>query len=279
MGRSGKPTIGLALGGGAAQAFAHIPVLEGLDELGVRPSVIAGTSMGALLGAAYASGMTGAEIGAYVVDTFRIRSEFIGRLWRSRPKRFKDVSIGIGQYDLERVLEAFLPETLPKTFDALRVPLRVVATDYYAAEQSILESGDLIPALAASAAVPMLFRPVRIGGRVMLDGGISNPVPFDLIGEADIVIAVDVANEPAGDANRSPGGIESLFGATSLLMRSLLFEKLKVHRPPDILLRSPSIGFNSLDFTKVGSIVRSAAPLKEEVKRRLGELIAEPALR
>src|SRR4029079_10973684 len=129
--------------------------------------------------------------------------------------------------DLERVLAAFMPGTLAKSFGELRLPLQVVATDYYAGRQVVLAEGTVFPAVAASAAVPMLFKPIRIGGRIMIDGGITNPVPFDLPAAPVRVGALEVMSEPVGNPERMPGGIESLFGATSLVMRSVVLEKLR----------------------------------------------------
>jgi NTE family protein len=266
--------IGLALGGGAAHGFAHIPVLEALDEVGVRPAVIAGTSMGAVIGAAYAAGMSGAEIRDYTLRVFHSRSEFLARLWRLRPRRLSEVAFGVGQYDLERVLAAFMPAGFPKDFDGLDIRFRAVATDYYAGRPVVLAAGPLFPALAASAAVPMLFKPIRIGGRIMIDGGVTNPVPFDVLDEADLIIAVDVVTGPTGNPERMPGGLESLFGATSVVTRSLVAEKLRAGRPPDIFVRPPPIvGINILDFTRAARIIRGSEPIKEEVKEKLGRLL------
>jgi NTE family protein len=269
------PRIGLALGGGAAHGFAHIPVLEAFDELAVRPAVIAGTSMGALIGAIYASGASGAEIRDHTLGMFRRRSEFLARLWQLRPRRLSEIGFGIGQYDLERVLAAFVPARLGADFAALAIPLRVVATDYYAGTSVVLDEGPLLPALAASAAVPMLFRPVRIGGRIMIDGGVTNPVPFDVLADADLVVAVDVVHPPCGDAERMPGNIEALFGATALVMRAVLGEKLRVHRPPDILVHPPPpLGVNVFDFPRAARIIKAGEPAKAEVKERLARLLA-----
>ena len=253
----GEIRIGLALGGGAAQGFAHIAVLEALDEIGLRPAAIAATSMGAVI-AAYASGMSGAEIRAYATGVFGNRAQFLSRLWNVRPRRLKDVEIGIGQYDLERVLKAFLPDTLPHDFDGLHISFKAVATDYYAGEAAVLSEGPLIRSVAASAAVPMLFRPVVVDGRVMVDGGLTNPVPFDVLEDMDIVIAADVVTEPAGRSDRVPGGLESLFGSASLLMRSLLMAKLDCRRPPDLMIRLPTEAFNVLDFTKAVAIIKAS---------------------
>jgi NTE family protein len=266
----GGPRIGLALGGGAAHGFAHIPVLEAFDELGLRPAMITGTSMGAVIGAAYASGMSGAEIRDYALSVFHRRSEVLTRLWQVRPRRFSEISFGFGQFDLERVLAAFMPGTMAKAFSDLGLPFRAVATDYYAGHQVVLSEGPLFPAVAASSAVPMLFKPVRIGGRILIDGGITNPVPFDLLEAVDIVVAVDVMTEPVGPPERMPGGIESLFGATSLIMRSMVLEKLRACRPPEIFIRPPALGgVNVLDFSRAARIIKASEPVKAELKARL----------
>jgi NTE family protein len=273
--RPGPARIGLALGGGAAHGFAHIPLLEALDELGVRPALIAGTSMGAVIGALYASGMSGAEIRDYALGIFHSRAEFLARLWQLRPRRLSEITLGFGQYDLERALATFLPSRLAKDFAELRIPLRAVATDYYAGRQVVLAEGPLLPALAASSAVPMLFKPIRIGGRIMVDGGATNPVPFDLLDDADFVIAVDVVFGPTGNPERMPGSLESLFGATSLVMRSLVHEKLRSGRPPEIFIRPPPpMGINVFDFSRAARILKGSEPVKDELKEKLNRLLS-----
>jgi NTE family protein len=269
-----RQRVGLALGGGSARGFAHVPVLEALDELGIRPDVVAGTSMGAVIGSAYAAGMTGAEIGAYIVDLFRTRADVFVRLWQLRPRRFNEVAFGFGQLNLERALSIFMPEDMPENFGGLAIPLRVVATDYYSGEPTMIDSGRLFPAVAASAAIPMLFRPVTIHGRVMIDGGICNPLPFDRLHDCDIVIAVDVLGGVAGEPGRTPGSFESVFAAAQLFQRALLEEKLKGPRPPDILIRPPTTSFKMLDFTKAGAIMAACAPAKDELKRKLTRALA-----
>ncbi|KAB2866524.1 MAG: patatin-like phospholipase family protein [Bauldia sp.] len=272
--RSGAPRIGLALSGGGARGLAHIPVLEALDDLGIRPSVIAGTSIGGIVGAGYAAGMSGADIRAYATERFRNRTDVLARLWQLRPKRVGDLFAGggmtIGQFDAERVLDKFLPETLPKTFAELSIPLRLVATDFYGWQEVVLDDGPLFRAMAASAAIPGLFRPVMIDDRVMIDGGISNPLPFDLLsGECDVIVAVDVVGGPVNRRERMPGPTEAIFGATQLFMQSITREKMRRERPPEILVRPPENGFRVLDFMKVNAIIKSAEPLKDEVKRKL----------
>ncbi|MEM9442654.1 MAG: patatin-like phospholipase family protein, partial [Pseudomonadota bacterium] len=197
------PKIALALGGGGARGIAHIHVLEVLDELGIQPVALAGTSMGAVIAAGYAAGMSGAAIRDYVLETFHHRKELLGKLWKLRPESlktfFSDGGLRLGDINIERVMEIFLPPDLPDDFDSLKIPLAVVATDYYRQKQAILTHGRLRSAIAASAAIPALFRPVIIDDTVLVDGGMTNPTPHDiLVGSADIVIAVDVVGGPEG---------------------------------------------------------------------------------
>lgn len=281
-GTGSEPRIGLALSGGGARGLAHIPILEALDELGVRPSVIAGTSIGGIIGAGYAAGMSGAEIRAFAVERFRNRADVIARLWRLRPKRVRDLfaagGLTIGQFDAERVLEEFLPEAMPRDFAGLAIPLKIVATDFYGWQEVVMAHGALFPALAASAAIPVLFRPVMIDEVVMVDGGITNPLPFDVIlGECDVVVAVDVVGGPVNRKGRMPGSTEAIFGATQLFMQSIAREKMRRARAPEILVRPPDDGFRVLDFLKVQAIIKSAEGVKDEVKRKLDHLLADPS--
>ncbi|MGL4404350.1 MAG: patatin-like phospholipase family protein, partial [Notoacmeibacter sp.] len=193
---TGAPTIALALGGGGARGLAHIHALLALDDLGIKPVAISGTSIGALVGVGYASGMKASDISDFMLKSLGNRTELMARLWRLRPKGLGGVQVrfnGPGRVDLESVLKVFLPEKLPATFEELPIPLTVIATDYYAQKAAVFNSGELLPAIAGSAAIPALFRPIVHNGRVLIDGGITNPVPFDVLnGKAGITLAIDV---------------------------------------------------------------------------------------
>lgn len=270
--KSADPTVAVAFGGGGARGLAHIHVIEALDELGIRPVAIAGSSIGAIIGAGMAAGLSGQEIRDHTLATVGRRKEVVNRLWSLRPSSFSQAvtnGFRVGQFNIERILPAFLPESLPKDFSGLDIPLKVMTTDYYGQAERVCQSGDLPQALAASAALPVLFKPVRIDGRVMIDGGIYNPVPFDhLTGLADIVIGVDVVGGPDGDGETMPSWIDSLFGASQLLMQSIIAMKMKAH-PPDILLRPEVNRFRVMDFLKAQEVLAATAPVKEQLKAAL----------
>ncbi|MGP2492332.1 patatin-like phospholipase family protein [Mesorhizobium sp. PUT5] len=267
-----SPTFGVAFGGGGARGLAHIHVIETLDELGIRPVVIAGSSIGAIMGAGMASGMTGREIGDYARSILGTRAQVASLMWKARPGSLAEMMRGglrVGQFNVERILKAFLPPAVPKSFDALRIPLKVTATDYFGHKLAVFEDGDLHSALAASAAIPAVFRPVVRDGRMLIDGGIYNPVPFDLIeADADITIAVDVVGAPSAAESRRPTSVDLMFGATQLMMQSIIANKL-TQCQPDILIRPPVSRFRVLDFLKMNAVMAETASVKDELKRRI----------
>lgn len=275
--RPGGPTVAIALGGGGARGLAHIHVIEVLDELGIRPVLIAGASIGAIMGAAMAAGMTGREIREHTLAAVGHPGKIVNRLWSLRPAGLSEMVAGgfrVSQFNLERVLKAFLPDRLPETFEDLSIPLKAIASDYYGQCECVCDSGPLLPAIAASAALPAVFRPVRLNGRVMIDGGLWNPVPFDhLSGKADITVGVDVIGQPPAGAAGVPNSIDSLYGATQLTMRSIVTLKLE-KAAPDIFLR-PAVGrFRVLDFIKAEAVLAASAGIRDELKRALDERLS-----
>jgi len=274
------PSLAVAFGGGGARGLAHIHVIEALDELGIRPAVISGSSIGAIMGAAMAAGMEGKEIRAHAASVLARPSEVAGRIWRARPAKFSEMmetGLRLGQFNAERILKEFLPRQIPDTFEKLEIPLRVTATDYYGHRLTVFDSGDLFSALAASAALPAIFRPVMRDGRMLIDGGIYNPVPFDILeGAADILIAVDVVGVPSVRTPKIPNTIEMMFGTTQLMMQSIIAMKLQKQRP-DILLRPAISGFRVLDFMKMDAIMAETASIKDELKRAVEAILTRNA--
>jgi NTE family protein len=271
-----SPSFALALGGGGARGLAHIHVIETLDELGIRPTAIAGSSIGAIMGAAVAAGMSGRDIHEYARQTVAKPREVAARMWQARPGTWREAvrsGLRVSQFDVERVLGAFLPEQLPETFADLKIPLAVATTDYFGHCLHAIRAGQLRSALAASAALPAVFKPVRRDGRLLIDGGIYNPVPFDLLrGTADIVIAIDVVGAPSEGIRSKPSSIDLMYGASQLMMQSIIANKLE-HERPDILLRPPVSRFRVLDFLKMDAVMAETVSIRDDLKRAIGEAV------
>ena len=191
-------TVALALGGGGARGLAHIVVAEALDEMGVKPVAIAGTSIGAVIGAGYASGMTGREMRRYAIHVAHNRTDVMRRMMRARAGKLRNLfGGGLGdatRLDAELLCEQFLPESLPEDFSGLSIPLTVIASDLYLPARGGVLEGPLRRALAASISLPTIMRPVELDGQVLVDGGATNPLPFEhLRGRADVIVAVDIS--------------------------------------------------------------------------------------
>ncbi|WP_417685500.1 patatin-like phospholipase family protein [Roseibium sp.] len=267
--------LGLALGGGGARGMSHIPVLEALDDLGIKPSAIAGTSIGSIFGAAYAGGLSGSELRAIAMETFGDRNKVLNSLWKLRPRKLTELFDGnMVQFDPAKVLKAFVANHLPETFEELAIPTTIVATDFYGCGEVCLKSGPLIDAIAASIAIPAVFKPVKLGDRILIDGGVTNPLPFDrLPADCDFVLAVDVVGSPVPRRGRSlPTSLDALFGTSQILMQTIISEKLK-SRKPALLVSPPHDNIRVLDFLKTKHILESADSLRDEVKLTLGRFL------
>lgn len=269
-----RPTIALALGGGGARGLAHILMLEVLDELGIRPKLIVGTSIGAVFAAAYAAGMPASLIRAHTEEILSQRFDLIRQLFSARAdpvqRVFNVVALRAALLKPEVLLELILPGAVPATFATLKIPLEVVATDFYAQDMMVLGDGNLRQAIAASMALPVIFQPVSRGGRVLMDGGLVNPLPFDLLaGRADITIAVDVsgASRSAPKAT-GPGAIEAIVASSQILQRSIVREKLKSARP-DILIDVGVDAFHVLEFHRFREVLAAAVPAKALLRSQL----------
>ena len=269
--------LALALGAGGARGLSHIAVFEALDELGVTPVAIAGSSIGAVAGAVYGAGMSGKAIRRHVIDLAHNRGEVWRRLMLSRAGTIGDMFAGefsaAVQLDAEKVVAQFLRDLVPDDFSALKIPLTVVASNLYGRREVTFNSGPLKPALAASIALPTIMRPVVIGERVLIDGGATNPLPFDLLrGRADIIVAVDISGPPAGGRKDLPSAIETLYASVLVMTSAIINEKLK-RDTPDLLV-TPNVGaFRALDFFQASAILRVAEATKTDLKAKLEALL------
>ena len=211
---SDRPKVGLVLGGGGALGFAHVGVLQVLEENRIPVDYIAGTSMGAIVAGMYASGMSPKEIEQAFLeidwwDVLRDQSphQFLDYRQKEQNKRYLGVEFGFRKLKpvfspgmaygqkLNNVLGTFaLNSAGIDNFDELNIPYRAVATDLHSGKPFVLSEGNLAKAMRASMAVPGAFTPVRMDGKVLVDGGIVDNIPVDVAKEmgAEIVIAVDV---------------------------------------------------------------------------------------
>ena len=271
--------IGLALGGGGARGLAHIVMLEAFDELGVRPHLLAGTSVGAIVAAAYASGQSGRDIRARFARMLLAPGD---SFWQTLGRRDLRRWFGVAQFNLGRgalmkgdsLRQILLEEQVAADFASLVIPLKLVAADYWNWGQVVLDRGDLPLAVQASVAVPGIFQPVPLDGRVLVDGGAVNPVPYDLWDdETDIRIGIDVLGQRGAGRNAVPGLFEAVFNTVQIMENSILSAKLR-HDPPDLLIRPQIEGVRMFEFYKADAIYRSAGRAKDQLKRQLDTLLA-----
>ncbi len=271
--------VTLALGAGGARGLAHIVALEAFDELGIKPAAIAGSSMGAVIGAAYAAGMPGRALRAFVLASFRQRPRVVAKLLNARVGKLSQLinRSGIGNpvlVDGERLLDLFWPEAVPDRFDGLKIPFTAIATDFHLRSEIALGTGPLTPAVGASMALPGLVRPVVLDGRVLIDGGAVNPLPYEHVsGRGAFVVAVDVCGASFVSDVRVPEPIEAMFGASQILMSSVVQRMIERH-PPDLLVK-PDVGaFAGLDFFKAQDIFDASEPIKDQIKRGVERFLA-----
>lgn len=271
------PEIVIALGAGGARGLAHLVALEALDDLGLKPALVTGSSIGAIMGAAWAAGMPARALKAYSLALFKDRARVVSRLLGARVGKLADLfQRGLGNpvlVDGEQILDLFWPEIVPDRFEDLKIPFVSIATDYHLRSEVALASGPLTPAVAASMAIPGLIRPVTIGGRVLIDGGAVNPLPYDrLPAPHRIVIAVDAGGAATISETRVPEPLEAMFGASQILMGAIVQRTIERH-PPDLLIRPPVEAFGGLDFFRAAEIFAACDPMKDDIKRRLSVLI------
>jgi NTE family protein len=278
MESGGGPRIGVALGGGSARGLTHIPYIEAMDELGLRPHVIAGSSIGALIGAGWAAGMSGKELREHSFEVLGTLRVIAGRLWshhvRGLGGMFKS---GISmQLDASHVVDAFAPSDFPNDFKDLKIPLYVVATDFQSWHQAVFNSGPLRPAIAGSIAIPSLFKPVTFANHILVDGSVVNPLPLDQADiDTDFLIGIDVNGDPSeGITKINHKPLDVWFGSAQIMMHSLIAHQLAAY-PPDIYIRPHVARFGAMEFWRVREIIGHVEAEKDRFKRILAHKIED----
>jgi len=271
------PSIGLALGGGSARGLAHIPVLEVFDELGIKPKIIAGCSIGSLLGAGYAGGLSAKDI--------RERAELL-LSDRMGALKFAFGQKRINPFDLlalrglaslhvhgEKLAGLVLPENLPEMIEDLAIPFKVIATDFDAMEERVIERGPLVKAVGASIAIPGVILGTQYDGHSCVDGCVTNPVPFNHVRDGvDIVVAVDVSGRPREANGKNRSNIEVAVGSLLILFNQVASLRRQIS-PPDIYVRPAIDSFSGGDFFRIKEVLEQAPPAKEQLKRELEKRI------
>jgi NTE family protein len=274
------PRIGLALGGGGARGLAHIAMIEVFDELGLKPAVIAGTSMGAIIGAAYASGLEARAIRDHAERVLANRTQLARLLFNPGENH--------GVFDLiefklfgpmmvngETLARVVFPPGVADFVEATAIPLKVIATDFFGRREVLIENGPMGAAVAASIAIPGMISSPKIGGRVMVDGGITNPVPFDHVQAAsDIVVAIDVIGGPVERRAKGPSNLDLALGGSQILMRQIA-RLMRERSAPDIYIEPLLDRFRVLEFFRADEILAAAAPAKDDLKRQLEAQLAK----
>lgn len=228
------PRVGLALGGGAARGFAHVGVLQVLEEAGIKPVLVVGTSAGSLVAALYASGRNGAQLqqvalemdeAAFADWTLPLFNR--GMLRGEALARYVNANVG------------------NKLIENMPVPLGIVATDLASGQGVLFQRGDTGTAVRASSAVPAVFLPVKIGASEYVDGGLVSPVPVRYAKQmgAEVVIAVDISSAPEG--NPSSDALQVLLQTFAIMGKSINTWEL---READVVVRPALVGVRSADF-------------------------------
>ena len=170
-----------------------------------------------------------------------------------------------------------MPSRVPRSFADLKIPLAVVATDFYAQDTIVFSDGDLRQAIAASIALPVIFQPVIINNRALVDGGLVDPLPYDLAtGKADVTVAIDVSGAPRSDPREmGPGAVEAIVACSQILQRSIVREKLKRARP-DVYIDVDVDAFHVLEFHRFREILAAAQPAKESAQAQARARLRKP---
>ena len=243
-----RPKIGLALGGGAAKGFAHVGVIRVLEQSGIVPDIITGTSAGSVVGAIYASGVDG--------EALRYRA------MRINESELKDYTLSTSGFLKGEKLAAMVNrevdgkrlEQLPRRFGA-------VVTDLDSGLRVVLKSGDTGNAVRASAAIPNVFQPVTINGRRYVDGGLTSPVPVIAAREmgADLVIAIDISAKPTG---KSAGNFFSVLDQSlNIMSQAALAQELK---QANVILRPRVLHIGAADFDERASAMAEGEKVARE---------------
>jgi NTE family protein len=246
--------------------------------MGVRPHRIAGTSIGAIMGALYASGVSGTRIREGVQRMIVSKGDSFRDMLKKRDAlrwfEFLDVSFkSSGIFKGDKFIDFLFSQMSAHTFEDQHIPLSVVAADFWKSEQVVLESGDLLSAVKASMGLPGVFTPVHRDGRILIDGGGVNPVPHDILDDCDITIAIDVLGDLQPTApDQTPNLVRTVLATFDIMQNSIVKAKRKL-TPPDIYIRPAITDVDILDFYKAETVYEQVKQDRLEFIKELKKLL------
>ncbi len=298
-GPSQRPRIGLVLSGGGARGLAHVGVIQVVEEMKIPIDCVVGTSMGAIVGAFYASGLSPAEMEKIVVS-MEWNEAFIDKPPPSELsfRRKKDAADYLINFDLGfkdgkftlpkgllqgQNLNLMLKSMLIHTegvedFNRLNIPFRAVATDIETGHAVVLEKGELVKAIRASMSIPAMFAPVEIDGKILVDGGVANNLPVDVARKmgADVVIAVDISTN-LNKRDQLTTSIEITSQLTSIMVQKNTAYQIGTLTADDILIQ-PDLGdITTAEFTRAGEAIVAGRKKAQSMRHVLARLTDEKA--
>lgn len=264
--------IGLVLSGGGAKGYAHIALLKLLDELEIKPNIVAGTSMGAIIGAAYCIGLTGIEI-EEAIKGFDIL-------------KYTDITIPKkGLIKGDKLLSFFREFYDNKKFEDLKIPILINAVDLNTGGEIIFSGGDLSLAVRASMSIPGIIQPIEMDGHTLIDGGVTNNIPIGLIkDQCDIIITSNVnypyksnptyikAEQKESDDKNIPNVIKTLLKTIYILETNKKTIEYARHAS-DIFITPKLKEYNLMDFSKANDIIRIGEEEVVKYKNKIKSLI------
>lgn len=290
----GRPRVGLVLSGGGARGIAHVGVIQVLEEMKIPIFCIAGTSMGAIVGGLYASGMSPAEMEKFVTgmdwdEAFKDKpppNELSFRRKQESADYLINFDLGLkgGKFaipkgllqgqNLNLILKSLLFHTEGiDDFDKLNIPFRAVATDIETGDAVILGKGELVKSIRASMSIPALFAPVEIDNRILVDGGVANNLPINIARQmgADVVIVVDISTQ-LSSREQLTSSVEITAQLTSIMIQRNTDAQLLTMREADVLIRPDMGNISTGDFRRAVEAIAVGRTKAEMMKPQLARL-------
>ena len=262
-----KNKIGIALGGGAARGYAHIGVLNAIDELNIPISYISGTSIGSFIGALYASGNL-----KKFENEVRSRNSFMKDVLFKLDPVFPKLSIMNGN----EVIKIFKELTDIKTFEELKIPLTTVATDIINNKKIESNNGDIINAIKASIAIPGVLTPTYVNENLCVDGGLIDPVPLQSIVDmgSDITLAVNLYGLQSSEKNDNNYNIVDIVDRSAKIILNNVTHLSFKNNEPNILIEPPIDQFYGWDFHKANELIDIGYDTAKEILKENEELFS-----